>query len=299
MIGIKRILALAACLLIVFAPLTLCYADSQRMYGSVDWADILSDSEEKLLDDRMSEICANRKIDVVIYTDDSSYGKSYMEAADAFYDERIGTEPDRNGVLLFVCMEPGNRGWWTTTTGTMIDLFGYDEINIIDDAIEPYLVDGDYYGAFDKWLDYVDVLVRDGKFTRDNLPAIEDKYEDYWDFERVDEDTEMPEEAKTGIKAGAATVAGAAGALGTAGSMKAKMKTVRRATSAGRYLRKDSFKLRRKNNMLISKTVTRSRIAESSGGGGGGIHHSGHSSFSGGHHSSGGGFHGGGGGRHF
>ena len=81
----KRIFMVYFALVLLFFPVSPVFAaeDAPRL---VDGADLLTDSEETALRDKLDEISERQQVDLVIVTTDSLEGKSPMEFADDFYD---------------------------------------------------------------------------------------------------------------------------------------------------------------------------------------------------------------------
>ena len=135
----------------------------------VDTADIFTDEEETAIAKAISEQSVRGNADIVVVTDDSAYGMSHMEYADDFYDYNgYGFGPDRDGIVLFICMEPGNRGWWTSVTGRLDPNVSNDRVlytesvsRLLDNRLYEYLVAGrfaegvlDWVGNVGTWLVY-------------------------------------------------------------------------------------------------------------------------------------------------
>ncbi len=141
-------------------------ADAPRV---VDTADIFTDEEEAVILKAIREQSARGNADIVVVTDNNAYGMSHQEYADDFYDYNgYGFGPGRDGIVLFICMEPGNRGWWTSVAGRLAPATGdgpvrYTEAvaNQLDDALYEYMVSGrygegaaDWVGNVGTWLAY-------------------------------------------------------------------------------------------------------------------------------------------------
>ena len=141
-------------------------ADAPRV---VDTADLFTDEEEAAIAQAISDQSARGNADIVIVTDDNAYGMSHSEYADDFYDYNgYGFGPDRDGILLFICMEPGNRGWWTSVTGRLDPavsngrvLYTESVSKLLDNRLYEYLVAGrfaegvlDWVGNVGTWLVY-------------------------------------------------------------------------------------------------------------------------------------------------
>lgn len=137
-------------------------ADASRV---VDEADILTTDEEAQILARIARIAERCDKDVVIYTNMSSFGKSRMEVADDFFDYNgYGMGPDREGMCLYVCMDPNNRGYWTSCTGPVtMGLFTEVFANIMDDTLYDGFVAKQYGEGILNWLEMVECLYTKGR----------------------------------------------------------------------------------------------------------------------------------------
>ena len=243
----------------------------------VDDANILTDSEEATLTSRINALIEkfDYKYDFVIFTDVSNYGIGRgMAASDGVYPADFyqfngyGYGDDYSGSVFFVNMEPGNRYWWSAGRGKTRSYFSETNINSIDDIIEPYFYDGQYYNGMLEYITLLDELYSTGRIAKKHSVG------DYL------------------VYAGIAAVVGLIVGLANMSSKVKNMKKVAFAKYANDYVVQNSFVLRNLNEMFLYKNVTRTVIETSSRSGGGG------SSYSGGYHSSGGGSFSGGG-RHF
>ena len=244
----------------------------------VDDADILSASDEAELTKQINALIEKfgYKYDFVIFTDNTNYGIGKgMTASDGVYPADFyqfngyGYGDDYSGSVFFVCMEPGNRYWWSAGRGKTRSFFTETNINSIDDIIEPYMRSGDYAGAMFEYVKLLDELYSNGKIAKRHTVGV---YVVYGCIAAV-----------IGLIVGGVNVS----------KQKANMNRVRFATYANDYIVQNSFVLRNMSEMFLYKNVTRTVIESSSRSGGGGG-----SSYSGGYHSSGGGSFSGGG-RHF
>lgn len=111
----------------------------------VDNADIFTSEEEFMMLNIIESIQSDSGKDIVVFTDVSSYGLSHaVYAADFHQFNGYGFGDDYTGTVLLICMEEGNRGWWTAATGECQAIYTEDVVNDLDDKLEPYMVNGDY-----------------------------------------------------------------------------------------------------------------------------------------------------------
>lgn len=147
-------------------------ADYPRL---VDDADIFTDEEEVELTTKLDALRANHpESDFVVFTDTSSYGLSRdVCAADFYVFNGYGIGDDYNGMILFICMEEGNRGWYFWGTGACEKYFKSDDnIDHLNATIKPYLSEGQYAQGVSASLDDLDVLFTKGKFPKGFRPLI-------------------------------------------------------------------------------------------------------------------------------
>lgn len=130
----------------------------------VDDADIFSAADEKAMEARISVLRAELGRDIVVFTDSSTHGLSRAVYAADFYDfNGYGAGDDREGFCLFICMEPGNRGFWTCGTGPDTrSLQTEDVANALDDALYDYMAAGEYAEGVKDWIENIRTLYLKG-----------------------------------------------------------------------------------------------------------------------------------------
>lgn len=269
-------------LVLVFASVLLIPAQASILGAQViDMADLLSDQEMIELEAKADSLMERYGMDVVILTLDSLDGQSAQNRADNFYDEN-GYGDD--GVLFLLAME--EREWYISTCGNGIYALTDYGIQQVGNEMLPYLGDGDYYGAFDVFLEelpvYFDALEQ-GK----PIDGYADYSGDYYHGDR--EEVVYYEEEDSGPSVLASLFFGVVAAGLTVLIMRGSMNTKKPQRSAGEYLVRDSYRLHTVQDLFLYSRVNKVRKQENSSGGGGGG-----SSV---HSSSGGRSHGGGGGR--
>jgi len=130
----------------------------------VDAADLFSDEAERRMEARLAEIRSELGRDIVVYTDTTSYGMSHRVWAADFYDfNGYGIGEDREGMCLFICMDPDDRGWWVCCTGPdTMALYTEEAANDMDDVLYEYLSDGDYTDGVEDWIENARTLYAKG-----------------------------------------------------------------------------------------------------------------------------------------
>ncbi|MDD2981050.1 MAG: TPM domain-containing protein [Hespellia sp.] len=233
----------------------------------VDEADLLTDEEERQLDDEISQIVTARSFDIVILTVPGLEGKSTESYADDYYDENgYGMGEDKDGVLFLVSME--DHDYYTSTCGYGLDAFTDYGIEEIGDHVASYLSDEEYFDGFEKFVsmteEYLDAAEAGTPYDVDN------KYEDPKNYF-------LRELIALVVSLGIGFVCVMV--------MKSQMNTARPQTQAASYEKDGSYELTRQRDTFMYMNVTREKKAEKSSGG------------SSSHTSSGGATHGGGGGK--
>ena len=223
----------------------------------IDNADIFEDHEEEWIAKLLKNLKDDYQFDFVVLTDNSSYGKTKaLYSADYYDDNGYGVGDNYSGVIMFICMDPEDRGWWTARTGDAEKYFTESNVNHLDDIMYPYMVDGEYAEGVYRYFSNLGVLIKNGKF---------------------------PLEPKEYIGAALISLLVALPiAFGFLISAESSMSIVKNQSGSSDYLEAGSLNILESNDVFINKTVSRTYISSDSGSRSGG------SSYSGGYHSSGG-----------
>ena len=116
-----------------------------------DYAELLTEDQEKQLALKAKDILARHNIDIAIVTVNTTNGLSSMEYADDFYDYNpFGYGNDASGLLMLINME--EREVWISTTGNAITIFTDRNIDSLLDVVYTGLSQGDYYKAGNAFL---------------------------------------------------------------------------------------------------------------------------------------------------
>lgn len=109
----------------------------------LDYADLLSDDEEANLESKLDSIGKYNNSSVVILTVDSLEGKTATAYADDYFDYN---DYDNNGILFLISME--NRDWAISTKGDSIYVFSDARQENMIDAMRYSLKNNDFNSAF-------------------------------------------------------------------------------------------------------------------------------------------------------
>lgn len=284
----KRLFSLLFCFLLILATAQTAFAAEPKI---VDDADILTDSEEALLETKAQELVREYEMDVVIVTIPSLNGTFSSDYADDYFDYNgYGIGPDYSGVLLLLSMD--EREWAISTCGDTIYALTDYGIQELFYSIAGYLSEDRYYDAFDAYLDelpYYFKAYQDG----DPIDGYREPYDGPGTYEPAPGDDVIyyphrePGLQDYLIRFLFALVIGAAAGGITLLILRGQMNTARPQSGAQSYMIPGSYNLRQYQDIFLYSNVSRTRKPErnSSGGGGGGS--SVHSSSSGRSHGGG------------
>ena len=205
----------------------------------VDEADLLSDSEETKLLDRLDEISERQQTDIVVVTQKSLNGKSPMESADDFYDQKgYGYGAGKDGILFLISME--ERDWYISTGGFGITAVTDAGLEYMSDQFLEDLGEGEYAAAFTRFAELCDDYLTQARagtpYDAGHLPKEPFAYI-VW------------------LLAAAGT--GFVTALIVTGSMKRKLRTVHSQPAADSYVEKGSMKLTKEKDLFLYRHIER------------------------------------------
>lgn len=247
-----------------FAAETDGFAD--EYYRVVDMADLLTDSEEAALIEKLDEISLRQNMDVVVATTDDLEGYSVRDYADLLYEQcQFGYGDSNDGLMLLISME--DHDWYISTCGYGITAFTDAGIEYIGKQIKSDLSDGNYAAAFTSYAGLCDDFITQARNG--------DPYDN----------GNLPREPLSLIWIPIALVIGFVIAKIIVGNMKSKLKTVRAQAAANSYVKNGSMNITESRDLFLYHTVTRTEKPKNN------------SSGSSTHRSSSGTTHGGGGGK--
>lgn len=243
--------------------------ESKKVY---DFANLLTDDEEKNLYDKAIKYINTYNLDIVLLTiSENPYGSSESATerySQDFYDyNNFGVGIDKSGIIVLIDMN--NRYPYIITTGNAIKIYTDSRIDYMHDDAFSYLVSGEYYKALNSYVSNASVFAKKG------IPS----GNEYYDNNNNKTNILWPLIISLVITLIIFFVT-----LG-------KYKGIRKATEASEYLKVKNI-INSKDTFLTTYTsrvrVRNDNDSFSSGGGGSSISHG-----------SSGTSHGGGGGRHF
>ena len=217
-------------------------ADEYFLY---DDADLLTDSEETALTEKLKEVSHATDAQIVIATIASMDGGDIDSFVDYLYDSMgFGYGEDHDGVLLLVCMDP--REYRILSNGYAGVAIGPDQIDTLCDVVEFYLTEGNYATAF---------------------TLFANECEDYLAYYQAGSPFNV------GKSLAISLVIGIIAGLIVAFVMKGQLKSVRKQDSARVYVKQDSMQLNYSRDIFLYRNVERTkkqeRVESTSSGSGG------------------------------
>ncbi len=200
-----------------------------------DYANILTDSEEQKLNQRLQQIKDKYGFDAVIVTTDSYNGMDVSDYADDFYDY---SQYGKDGVLLV--WNTSEPEIYISTTGKGYDYFTDYGIDLIFDDMTDDLINERYYDAFMIYADRVDEYIRDAEKG-----------------DIVDIDTNVRKPGFSRYNVIISEITAAISSMIAALSLKGRMRNTTRQHGARNYVVRDSFYLNGASDMLVNRHVTR------------------------------------------
>ena len=216
--------------------------DEQFVY---DEADLLTDSEEAALVEKLTEVSHATDAQIVIATIASMDGGDIDSFVDYLYDSMgFGYGADHDGVLLLVCMDP--REYRILSNGHAGVAIGPDQIDTLCDIVEFYLSKGNYATAFTLFANECEEFL---VYYQDGSPF------------------------NVGKSLAISLVIGIIAGLIVAFVMKGQLKSVRKQNSARTYVKPGSMQLTYSRDIFLYRNVARTkkqeRVESASSGSGG------------------------------
>ena len=255
----KKLSALFCVVLLVLTCALPVLADegfTSEYYRLNDQAAILTDAQYDDLLRRLDTLSTRELFDIAILIEDtySDYGYDDIVAfSDDIYDSLgYGYGENRDGVMLVLVMD--TRDLYLTTCGYGIDVVTDAGRAYLFDQIKEYFNDGDYYGGFSAFIEWMDDFIAKAKsgepYDTKNLPR--DPFSKGWLLVSL--------------------VVGFVLARIIVRSMKAKLKSVRPAQTAASYVRKDSLNVINSRDLYLYRNVSRTQKTSSESSGGSSTH---------------------------
>ena len=122
----------------------------------LDFSGLLTEDRAKDIRKRLQDIRDTFGIDIIVLTAPNADGKDSEVFNDDFYDYGgFGEGPDRDGIILFVNMDPNVRYYTISTCGSCIDSIPNDYIEQIYDRMLDSFADGAYGDGIEEYVNSV------------------------------------------------------------------------------------------------------------------------------------------------
>lgn len=246
----KKIILIVLTLSVIFALAFPAAATDTGLPTVIDNAELLTPEEEAALEALISELTDAYSMDIVILTEPSLNGSSAQQYADNYYDSN-GYADD--GILFLLAME--EREWYFSTCGEAIFVFTDYGIDRMGEQVLPYLSAGEYYWAFDLWLEqlpgYFDSYL--------NSDPVDDPDPDYYGPDDRDNVVYYDDDyrERSSVNFLIAPVIGLIAAAVTILIMRSQMNTARRQSGAVEYMKQNSYHLKLHRDMFLYSRVSK------------------------------------------
>lgn len=230
----------------------------------VDDADIFTEEQELVLNERINEVIEKLGIGYVLLTDNDNHGLSPEEySSDFLHFGGYGVGDNYGAVVFYLCFDPSDRCWRTTSINSYESIFTAKVTYVIDELVDADIRAGNYYEAFLTHISFVeDLFENDGV-----LPDTYDSYaKSYSNYVSGSGDSSSPFENLLICIIVAVVVGTIVGGMHLVACRNA-MRVVA-PVDAHEYLKKGSFVLRDKKTYYLYSTVTKTAKQKSSGSGG-------------------------------
>lgn len=202
----------------------------------MDKANLLSDSQEQEILDKLEYIKDIHQCEVLILTVNSLNNLDVLDYADLYYsNNNYGYGNEKTGIMLIISDE--ERDYAIYVRGKAIDVFSDKRQIYIEDSILEYLKNDDYYGAFNEFASLSEYFLNQGIETYDK--------QDY------------PKKPLSPIAYPFAIIIGFVISLFSANFVKKSLKSVRYSTGANNYMVQGSMKLRNSTDRFLYRNITR------------------------------------------
>ena len=268
--AVKKILSLIMVTFICISAVFPAYADIQTIPTErqkpllVDDADILSDSEESELLEKLTNISQDIDCEIAIVTVNSLEGKTAEAFADDYYDYNgYGAGAGDDGAILVLAMD--NRKYAVSTYGYAHKALTDAGLKNIRDNFLPEFKKGDYYEGFNIFADMSSEYIKSARNGH---------IMDVNDFKVK---KPFPLVSNIFISLGIGFVIG----LAATSAMASQLKSVAMQKSAVNYVKRGSLNVTNSSELFLYANVNKEYIEPSSSSGGSSGGSSSHTSSSG------------------
>ncbi len=153
---IYLLLIMCICMLVTPVKVSGYEAGIESSDVVTDRAQLLADTQEEMLRNRINSIYNKYDIQIVIVTTNSLYGKSCEAFTDDYYDYNGFAE---DGICIM--RNPTSKDLYISTSGEGIDILNDDAIDFVLDSMVPLVKGERFYDACDDALDRIENYIAD------------------------------------------------------------------------------------------------------------------------------------------
>lgn len=241
----KKVLSFLACLLIIVSLIPFgSTADAAPLPLVMDYAGVLTETEEAALAQKAETVSDKYGLDVIVLFIDTYTTAGYSDIsdyADDFYDQNgYGYGQTEDGLMLVVSLN--ERATYISTGGKAIDGFTDYGINKIFEDIIPYMKNGNWYSAANRFIADCDDYMR--KYNSGTPYDVYNEKRKNFSLEALIADSGI------GLLLAGLPLR----------KKKKEMKSVKAKVGAEDYELRNSFRLTDRNDYFINKTMSRTPI---------------------------------------
>lgn len=203
-----------------------------------DKANLLTESEEITLEEKLDEISLRQKMDIAVATTDNLEGYSVEEYADRLYKQyNYGYSDSKDGLILLISTQ--SNDWYISACGYGATAFTAAGIDYIGEKITTELSGGNFSAAFEIYAQLCDDFISQARtgnpYNSDNLPR----------------------EPLSLVWIPICILIGFAIAKIIVGKMKSELKTVRTQKAANNYVKSGSMSVTESSDLFLYNNITK------------------------------------------
>lgn len=154
----KRVSSFILLFLVICAVIFPFSVSAEHPLELIDVPNMLSEREYIELSEKLAALRDTYGVDVAFIISDEMITEDAQAEADDIYDSyEYGVGENYDGILYFVCETTHEYAF--STCGSAIEIFNDDGLEYIDEAMLPYLKQGDYYQAVSTYAEKCEELM--------------------------------------------------------------------------------------------------------------------------------------------
>lgn len=152
LVYLKKVSFIMLFIFIIFntSPVAATEISSQKVY---DFAGLLTPTEVAELESLSNKYSQKREVDIIILTTNDTQGKDVVQYMEDFYDEKGLGYDKAHGNTAILTLDMQNRESYVAGFYKGEEYLDNSRCDLIQDKITPYLSSGDYYKAFETYIE--------------------------------------------------------------------------------------------------------------------------------------------------